>query len=173
MPPFHSRQEASAAHLCGCALLPLRTSFAGPAPSSRSILGEDIVDEALRGFRWNILFRSFEVAGGVDRVLVYLTLWIQKCLGVASTSGNPEEVRRQLETLAASDTFPGPGDVGFALASLIPTGATLQETQAARGYLKQLRQETLVRFLPLLYPDGRPNKWWLQFARRRFMNLSL
>jgi len=40
----------------------------------------DIVDEAIRSFRWNILFRNFEVLGGADRVLVYLTLWILRCI---------------------------------------------------------------------------------------------
>lgn len=40
--------------------------------------GPDIVDEAVDYFRANVLFRSFEVKGPADRVLVYLTLFIQQ-----------------------------------------------------------------------------------------------
>jgi hypothetical protein len=36
------------------------------------------VDEAIRLFRANVMFRNFEVLGGGDRVLVYLTLFIHQ-----------------------------------------------------------------------------------------------
>ncbi len=39
---------------------------------------DDIVDEAIRLFRANVLFRNFEVQGGGDRILVYLTLFIHQ-----------------------------------------------------------------------------------------------
>ena len=38
----------------------------------------DIVDEAIDYFRANVLFRSFEMQGAADRVLAYLTLYIQQ-----------------------------------------------------------------------------------------------
>ncbi len=38
----------------------------------------DVVDEAIDFFRANVLFKSFEIKGGADRVLVYLTLFIQQ-----------------------------------------------------------------------------------------------
>ena len=38
----------------------------------------DIVDEAIDYFRANVLFRSFEMEGAADRVLAYLTLYIQQ-----------------------------------------------------------------------------------------------
>lgn len=40
----------------------------------------DIIDEALNYFRANILFSQFEVEGGADLTLVYLTAWIADCL---------------------------------------------------------------------------------------------
>jgi len=39
---------------------------------------DDVVDEAIRLFRANVLFRNFEVQGGGDRILVYLTLFIHQ-----------------------------------------------------------------------------------------------
>jgi hypothetical protein len=49
-----------------------------PNTPPRAAKEEDIVDEALRLFRANMLFRNFEVLGGGDRVLVYLTLFIHQ-----------------------------------------------------------------------------------------------
>ena len=40
----------------------------------------DIVDEAIHLFRANILFKNYKVQGGGDKVLIYLTAFIQKCL---------------------------------------------------------------------------------------------
>lgn len=41
-----------------------------------------------------------------------------------------------------------------------------------RNYLKQIREETSGRLLSCAYrPNGTPNKWWLAFAKRKFMNV--
>jgi hypothetical protein len=44
------------------------------------IAGEDIIDETLTFFRANCLFRNFDVRGGADRTLIYLTLHAMQCL---------------------------------------------------------------------------------------------
>ena len=41
---------------------------------------EDIIDEVLTFFRANVLFRNFDVRGGADRTLIYLTLFASQCL---------------------------------------------------------------------------------------------
>lgn len=174
---YHSRHNGGNAQcVCGCPLVPLKSSrYKGPAPSAASLGLDDefmdLVDEAIRSFRWNILFKNFEVLGDADRVLVYLTLWIQKCLSVAAQASGVDEATRSLEVLAASD-LPGPGDSGFILNSFFKPG-TPQDCQIAKACLKQLRQETAHRFLKILYPSGQLNKWWSQFSKKRFMNLTL
>jgi actin related protein 2/3 complex subunit 3 len=41
-----------------------------------------------------------------------------------------------------------------------------------RNYLKQVREETSGRLLSVAYrANGTPNKWWLAFAKRKFMNV--
>ena len=42
-----------------------------------------------------------------------------------------------------------------------------------RQYLVQTRQETAARLVEKLYADGtgKPNKWWMSFTKRRFMNM--
>eukprot|EP00927_Polykrikos_kofoidii_P028074 TRINITY_DN24571_c0_g1_i1.p1 TRINITY_DN24571_c0_g1~~TRINITY_DN24571_c0_g1_i1.p1 ORF type:complete len:204 (+),score=20.91 TRINITY_DN24571_c0_g1_i1:83-613(+) len=175
MPAYHSKFNRGE-HQCmyGCALLPLRTRFRGPAPSmpdnATGSDAEDIVDEAIRSFRWNILFKNFEVLGPADRVLIYLTLWIQKCLFVAFQAPNPDEAVRQLESLAASE-IPGPGDPKFLLGPLFLPGDA-RDAQTARNYLKQLRQETFARMSPLMFIEGQQNKHWFMFSKKRFMNIA-
>jgi actin related protein 2/3 complex subunit 3 len=43
-----------------------------------------------------------------------------------------------------------------------------------RQYLLQLRQETGIRLIEKVYgSDGKPSKWWLCFAKKKFMDKSL
>jgi actin related protein 2/3 complex subunit 3 len=47
---------------------------------SRRAEKDDIIDEVLMYFRANVLFRNFEVRGGADKTLIYLTLHAVQCL---------------------------------------------------------------------------------------------
>ena len=40
----------------------------------------DIVDEAIHLYRANIFFKNYPIEGPADRVTVFLTCYIQKCL---------------------------------------------------------------------------------------------
>lgn len=44
-----------------------------------------------------------------------------------------------------------------------------------RQYLLQIRQETGNRIIEKVFAteDGKPNKWWMCFAKKRFMEKSL
>ena len=60
MPAYHSKVDAAGAQeACGCTLLPLKTKSRGPAPVAPDD-AEDIVDEVLKYFRPNCLFRNFD-----------------------------------------------------------------------------------------------------------------
>lgn len=175
MPVVHSKfNGAEVRSVCSCALLPIKTRFPGPAPALHAdeAEGGDIIEEALKCFRWNILFKNFEVLGDGDRLLVYLTLWIQKCLFTADRANGMQDAQRQLEVLAGDERMPGPGDEKFLLAPFFSAG-TISDSQAAKAYLKQLRLETVARLIQLLYPEGQPNKWWFQFSKKKFMGMSL
>merc|ERR1712215_575263 len=81
MPPFHSTLPSPGRTLGNVALMPLRQttkgSARGPAPTTTD---EDIVDQSINLFKANILFTNFEMETDVDRVLVYVTLYIIECL---------------------------------------------------------------------------------------------
>lgn len=59
-------------------MLPLKGQSAGPAAKSDDAI--DIVDEAITLFRSTIMFKNFKPEGPADKVIVYLTVFIQKCL---------------------------------------------------------------------------------------------
>lgn len=74
---YHSQLNANDCDFaCGLPLLPI----ARGTPSNDRSGTRDIVDEALYTFRANILFRTFEVKGAADKLLIYLTLFVCQCL---------------------------------------------------------------------------------------------
>jgi actin related protein 2/3 complex subunit 3 len=96
-------------------LLPLRTSIRGPAPKAESNDEPDIIDEAIRLFRANCLFRNYEIYGSADRVLVYLILFISDCLTRIQAKAavwSLNEAGKQLQSHAV-DNFALPGEPGF------------------------------------------------------------
>ena len=58
-------------------LLPVTAKASYDASNTES---HDVVDEAIHLFRANILFKNYKVMGGADKVVIYLTCFIQKCL---------------------------------------------------------------------------------------------
>lgn len=49
----------------------------------------------------------------------------------------------------------------------------LNRVDPLRQYFSQLRAETSLRLIEKLYgSDKLPNKWWLCFSRRKFMNIT-
>jgi len=173
MPAYHSSMNGGEHEVaCGCAVLPLKTTTRGPAPLLADS-EDDIVDEVLGYFKANVLFKHFEVKGAADRVLIYLTLYITQCLQKLEKCPSPIEGLKAL-TAMAHETFRIPGDPGFALGSFFPAPASSQEAELCRSYLKQAREEMGRRLVSKVYnEEGQPSKFWLVFAKRKFMNKQL
>ena len=55
----------------------------GPAPKA-DFETDDVVDEAISQFRANVFFKNYEVKGPADKVIIYLTVFIQKFLEVVA-----------------------------------------------------------------------------------------
>ncbi|KAL7168488.1 hypothetical protein ACSBR2_038847 [Camellia fascicularis] len=70
------------------------------------------------------------------------------------------------------EDVPVPGESGFPFPGLFALPQSRKESELFRNYLKQIREETSGRLLSVAYrPNGTPNKWWLAFAKRKFMNI--
>jgi len=150
----------------------LKTKYKGPAPQAPPDQ-EDIIDEAISYFKANVLFRNYEVKGPADRVLIYLTLYISSCLTKCEkqSKGGAEKNLYQL----AIENFSLPGDRNFALGGLVTNPKDRAETDLMRQYLTQLRQELGQRLLLRVYAAGeaQPDKWWMCFLKRKFLNKNL
>ncbi|KXZ49947.1 ARPC3 protein [Gonium pectorale] len=145
----------------------------------------DPVDEAIELFRPNSLFKSFDIRGPGDKLLVYLILFINSCLRRLNERKPPpgREEARALLFAHAHDRFPLPGQAGFPLGSLMSSPANKDEEETIRSYLRQCREETGRRLLDRLYSGGAtgspeqaagaPNKHWLAFANRRFLDRAM
>ena len=107
------------------AILPVRTQFRGPAPSGANI-EQDIIDEAIYYFKANIFFRTYEVKSEVDRVLIYITLYIPECLKKLQRCTNKNQGNQEMYTLAISK-FDIPGEAGFPLNSVYAKPQTANE----------------------------------------------
>jgi actin related protein 2/3 complex subunit 3 len=171
---YHSTlNEADVQVIAGCGMLPIKTSTRGPAPLAAEDAGDDIIDESLAFFKANVLFKHFEVKGPADRVLIYLTLYTTQCLQKLEKCPTPMEGLKSL-TAMAHEQFRIPGDPGFALGSFFPAPANAQEGEVCRQYLKQVREELGRRLVAKVYgEDGQPSKFWIVFAKRKFMNKAL
>ncbi|KAK6236136.1 hypothetical protein SCA6_011473 [Theobroma cacao] len=151
---YHSSfvDEEGITKACGCPLLPLKSHIKGPAPVSDQDR-TDIVDEAITFFRANVFFRNFDIKSPADKLLIYLTFYINVALKRLEGCRTLAEGTKAIINLGL-EKVPVPG-----------------ESELLRNYLKQIREETSGRLLSVAYrPNGTPNKWWLAFAKRKFMN---
>lgn len=168
---FLTADDADSRVVGNFAVLPLKTKYRGPAYPCQD--DYDIIDEVLDLFRVNTLFRNFEIKGPADRVLVYGILFISDCLSKIKLTTTKSQAMKALNTLAI-DHFSVPGEPGFPLNSMYQAPRDRIEFDLLRGYLSQFRQELALRLIDRIYEGGdKPNKFWLAFTRRKFMNLSL
>ncbi|EGG14575.1 actin related protein 2/3 complex [Cavenderia fasciculata] len=154
-------------------ILPIKTAHKGPAPKPQDPNAVDAIDEALDLFKANILFRTFEVQGNGDRVLIYLTLYITKCLlKIANLS--KADAEKQLFTMA-QEQFSIPGETSFPLGGMITIPAARDAADNIRQALTQLRLETGIRLVQRVYATdpARPNKWWMAFSKRKFLGKAI
>ncbi|XP_074113855.1 actin-related protein 2/3 complex, subunit 3A [Cotesia typhae] len=173
MPAYHSSFTKSDKLLGNMAMLPLKTTFRGPAPVCPPDTELDIIDEGLYFFKANVFFRTYEIKNEADRLLIYITLYITECLKRLQKCATHNQALTEMYSLAISK-FDIPGDPGFPLNSVYAKPETLDEADKMRQYLQQIRQETAARLVEKVYSDnGKPSKWWLCFAKKKFMDKSL
>jgi actin related protein 2/3 complex subunit 3 len=174
MPAYNSAfNDPNAKVICNMAILPLKTKYKGPAPPAPPDK-EDIIDESLNFFKANVLFRNFEPKGPADRVLIYLTLYISACLQKLSPTTKKVDAEKILYQLAL-ENFSLPGDKGFVLGGFVTNPSNRQETDTMRLYLTQLRQEMGLRLVGRVYArdESKPDKWWMCFQKKKFLNKAL
>ncbi|CAB3365320.1 actin-related protein 2/3 complex subunit 3 [Cloeon dipterum] len=174
MPAYHSQFMESKQSVGNIALLPIRTQFRGPAPTGINATDMDIIEEAIYYFKANVFFRNYEVKSEADRALIYITLYITECLKRLQKCSSKNQGMQEMYSLALAK-FDIPGESGFPLNSVYAKPQTSAEADLMRLYLQQLRQETGVRVCEKVFSfdENRPSKWWLCFAKKKFMDKAL
>ncbi|XP_059082436.1 actin-related protein 2/3 complex subunit 3-like [Tigriopus californicus] len=183
MPPYHSSVPFNDQKvISNIPLLPLKvttkgTGTRGPAPVVANNTDRDIVDESLELFKANIFFSSFEIKDRSDQLLVYCILYIVLCLRMIQKCATKERAVKEMFTLAL-EKFDLPGDAGFPLNCYYEPAKSQQDRDTLHKYLTQIRSEIGARLLervfdPKISVDGKPSKWWMCFARKRFLNVEL
>lgn len=172
MPAYHSTFLEPQKVVGNTAVLPFKTSCRGPAPQQIGT-DQDIIDEALYYFKANVFFRTYEIKSEADRLLIYITLYITECLKKLQKCATKSQAQNEMYTLAIS-RFDIPGDAGFPLNSVYSKPANVVDAEFFKAYLTQLRQEVGLRVCDKVFGDsGKPSKWWLCFAKKKFMDKSL
>lgn len=175
---YHSKINNSSCRRVGnFALLSFRTKVRGPIATldSNDVADElDVIDEALLYFRANVFFKTYEIQGDSDRVLIYATLYISECLKRLQKATKKSSALSDLHSLSIAK-FDIPGDANFPLSNVYTRPTSNEEADLLRQYLTQLRQEIGLRLCERVFESelGRPSKWWTCFAKRRFMDISL
>lgn len=147
-------------------LLPIRTG-AKTEPSF------DIVDEVIYHLRTNLFMRDFKINSPADRLLIYLTFYAMRCLKMFNQKKTKEAARRELEAWDLKADFVIPGDPKFIISSLVKDPEPSKKG-ALKDFFKIARAETGKRLFNIVFKDGpNPDKWWVCFANRKFMDKEL
>ena len=170
---YHSsyNEEAKYPVACGLAILPIKTKVQGPAPKA-DFDGDDIIDEAISQFRAQVYFKNYDVRGPADKVLIFLTVYIQKLIEVVAKNPDQNEAKKAISALF-QEAVPTTASAGF-MAALVVKGRPSAEEEKYRTYLRQLKEECGIRMFNILYQNnGMDLKYWLAYSKRKFLKLSM
>jgi actin related protein 2/3 complex subunit 3 len=132
----------------------------------------DIIDEALIYFRANVLFKNFPIKGDADKLLVYITVFISKCLEVAYNQ-EIDKAKTPMKNLIDECEWSTNLKSHF-LNNLLNYKAN--EAYDLQVYLKSIRKEVVMRMMYILYDSDHKTldlKYWLGFAKKRFMGYEM
>ena len=163
--------------MCGIPQLPFKTNkIPNLDPSQLKSLKDsdlDIVDESLMYFRANVFFKNFPLKGDADKVLVYTTVFIQKCLEVIASDSDVSKAKNNLRNLIENAEY-NPNLKGHFFNSLVTVNNS--EVSELQNYLKSIRKEVVNRLQYLLYDalwGSIDLKFWLAFGKKKFMGYEM
>ena len=104
----------------------------------------DIIDEAITFFRANVFFKNFDIQSPADKLLVYLTFYINVALKRLEGCRTLAEGTKAVINLGLEDV-PVPGEPGFPFPGLFPLPPSQDEAgkiflleEIAQGYFGHL-----------------------------------
>jgi len=131
----------------------------------------DIIDEAIIYFRANVLFKNFNIEGDADKLLVYITVFIQKCLEKANDP-NPAKAKENMKKLVDQCEYVPKTENFF---NILVTKKD-SEVGSLQKYLKSIRKETVERLIYILFEDEKTKmdfKYWVALGKKKFMGYEM
>ena len=131
----------------------------------------DIIDEAIIYFRANVLFKNFTIDGDADKLLVYITVFIQKCLEKANVP-DAAKAKENMKKLVDGCEYVHNVENFFN----ILVNYKQNELSNLQKYLKSVRKETVDRLIYLLFDDEKTkmdNKFWVALGKKKFMGYDM
>ena len=166
MPALHSKfKDYDCIAPYGIAILPINPDLGEP---------EDIIDEALAGFRINIYFHNYEILSEADRTLVFLTVCIQKCLALLKDVGEDEVKAKKVLGAWCNEAIPHISSSSFFM-KYITSKSTDSKGDELAKYFKTIRNELVKRLLSILYNaewGTMDLKYWIGFNKKKFLNFE-
>ncbi|XP_027770312.1 uncharacterized mitochondrial protein AtMg00810-like isoform X2 [Solanum pennellii] len=125
---YHSSfvEEEGVRKACGCPLLPLKSHRNEPDSDAEQDATSDIVDEAITFFRANVFFKNFDYKSSADKLLIYLTLYINLALKRLEGCRTLAEGKKSIINLGL-EKIVIPGEAGFPFPGLFASPKSQQE----------------------------------------------
>ena len=124
-------------------------------------------------YRATILFKNFKTQGPADKIIVYLTVFIQKCLLEISRKANcDQKTAATICTEYVKEAIPSSTDAKFYMRQLgqIAPSKTSGEEEKYKKYLTQLKEECAKRLVDTIYDNNSLDlKFWLAFGKKPFL----
>ena len=179
MPSYHSvfNKEEATLKYCGIPVLDIKEKKTPTLDSTKLKITDlkqielDIIDEAIIYFRANVLFKNFNIEGDADKLLVYITVFIQKCLEKGNDP-NPAKAKENMKKLVDQCEYIPKTENFF---NILVTKKDSQVPDLQK-YLKKIRKETVERLIYILFEDEKTKmdcKYWLALGKKKFMGYDM
>ena len=178
MPAYHSifNKADISKKYCGIPVLEFKQNKNPTLDSSKikvnlSEVEVDIIDEAIMYFRANVLFKNFSIDGDSDKLLVYITVFIQKCLEAANVQDQVKAKQNMRKLVDGCEYLPKTDNFFNVLVTLKDN-----ELKDLQNYLKTIRKETVERLIYLLFDDPKTKmdaKYWIPLGKKKFMGYEM
>lgn len=177
MPSIHSKfNQVQCPTNFGIPSLPIRKKSSAVLDAKKFANNDgsfDIIDEAIMYFRVNIFFKNFPIDGPADKLLVYLTVFIQKILE-KSLLADEKKAKDNIKALVDGCEYVRRVENFFN--QLVTVNSNANEENNLKKYLKELRSETVDRMLNILYenPETKMDKkFWSALGKKKFLGYDM
>ena len=169
---YHSKFNGeSATEACGIPLLPVTEK---DSYNNADTASHDIVDEAIHLFRARILFKNYKIKGGADKVIIYLTCFMQKLFEQMVRYPAKDAATAIANQICNDAAAINVGESSFFMnkLGLLSANSPVAEKRQCSEYLKKLMKECSKRLLEYLFREGEGDmnrKFWVGLGKRPFL----